>query len=247
MKRSSAATLVGGVLVVLAGLGTLAGMGQLGAGPHEGIISQPPSSPIAAPMIPDDAGPLVASAAALPVIDEALQVPEYTRDSFGAAWADVDGNGCKQRQDVLARDLVDVVVDGDGCTVLSGVLDDPYTGAPVAFEHDRIGGDSQAVQIDHVVSLSAAHRGGAWAWSDAERELFANDPAHLLAVEGIANQSKQDKGPGAWMPAEAFACEYAGLYVEIVTGAGLSVSIDDRAALVDTLTECASSAGEGSN
>lgn len=28
----------------------------------------------------------------------------YLRDAFGSAWADVDGNGCNQRDDVLLRD-----------------------------------------------------------------------------------------------------------------------------------------------
>ena len=29
----------------------------------------------------------------------------YSRDQFGAAWADADRNGCDQRNDVLRRDL----------------------------------------------------------------------------------------------------------------------------------------------
>ena len=50
---------------------------------------------------------------------------------FGPAWADVDRNGCDQRNDVLHRDLTDVQVrEGtQGCVVVAGVLDDPYTGA----------------------------------------------------------------------------------------------------------------------
>ena len=49
---------------------------------------------------------------------------------FGPAWADVDRNGCDQRNDVLHRDLTDVEVrEGtQGCVVIAGVLDDPYTG-----------------------------------------------------------------------------------------------------------------------
>jgi hypothetical protein len=30
----------------------------------------------------------------------------YSRDEFGQKWADVDHNGCDQRNDVLRRDLV---------------------------------------------------------------------------------------------------------------------------------------------
>ncbi|MFD4323142.1 hypothetical protein ACFWQC_00805 [Nocardioides sp. NPDC058538] len=32
----------------------------------------------------------------------------YVRSSFGGSWADTDGNGCNQRDDVLLRDAVEV-------------------------------------------------------------------------------------------------------------------------------------------
>ena len=31
----------------------------------------------------------------------------YIRSSFGGGWADSDGNGCNQRDDVLLRDAVE--------------------------------------------------------------------------------------------------------------------------------------------
>ena len=60
---------------------------------------------------------------------------------FGPAWADVDRNGCDQRNDVLHRDLTDVQVrEGtQGCVVVAGVLDDPYTGATVPVREGRRG------------------------------------------------------------------------------------------------------------
>lgn len=180
------------------------------------------------------------AAAALPVVDPADPVPEYHRDEFGDGWIDVDGNGCAQRQDVLARDFTEFVLDDDGCTVLSGVLDDPYTATTIAFAHDRLGGDSQAVQVDHIVSLSAAWAGGAWRWSGAERVEFANDLDHLVAVDGPTNAAKGDRGPADWMPSNgAYACLYALDYASIVAAWSLSVSAADRGALVVTLTDCA--------
>src|SRR5690606_17921673 len=79
-----------------------------------------------------------AIAAELPLIDPDVTIPDYRRDAFGDAWSDIDGNGCRQRDDVLARDLVDVVVDDRGCTVLSGTLHDPYTGSELPFQHERL-------------------------------------------------------------------------------------------------------------
>ena len=62
----------------------------------------------------------------------------YFRDAFGRAWADVDGDGCNQRDDVLLRDAVSgsVRVQRQGrCDhdVLAGTWVDPYTGARLRF------------------------------------------------------------------------------------------------------------------
>src|SRR5690606_3191514 len=84
----------------------------------------------------------------------------YEREHFGQRWADVDRNGCDQRNDVLRRDLTDVVVDDGtgGCVVRSGTLAEPYSGRVVAFER---GDDTSAlVQIDHVVALADAWQKG---------------------------------------------------------------------------------------
>ena len=64
----------------------------------------------------------------------------YERNLFGDAWTDdvtvADGhNGCDTRNDILRRDLVNVVLKpgSNGCAVLTGVLNDPYTGTSVEF------------------------------------------------------------------------------------------------------------------
>ena len=56
----------------------------------------------------------------------------YTRAQFGTAWKDVDGNSCDTRNDILKRDLIDVVYK-DRCTILSGILPDPYSGENIDF------------------------------------------------------------------------------------------------------------------
>jgi len=95
--------------------------------------------------------------ASLPVKGRAPKTG-YSRDAFGQAWSDdvsVDGghNGCDTRNDILRRDLTGITVKPGthGCTVLSGVLEDPYTGMRIDFTRGR--GTSREVQIDHVVAL----------------------------------------------------------------------------------------------
>lgn len=80
-------------------------------------------------------GPAVEGLGSL-VVDENGTPRPYEREEFGQRWADIDRNGCDQRNDVLARDLVDVVYrDGTReCVVERGVLADPYTGELVLFE-----------------------------------------------------------------------------------------------------------------
>lgn len=179
----------------------------------------------------------------LPLIDPSRHLPPYRRDDFGTPWTDVDGNGCRQRDDLLARDLVDIVVADDGCTVLSGVLHDPYTGATITFQHDRVAEPgnpgSQGVQGDHIVSLAAAYEGGAWSWTDQQRLVFANTLENVLAVEGTANQSKQDSGPAQWLPQPAYLCSYVLQYTQIVVTWSLAVDPADRDVLVRTLADCA--------
>lgn len=170
---------------------------------------------------------------------EALDVTEpaprgdYDRKEFGSGWIDTDRNGCSTRNDVLARDLVDTEVNAD-CKVLSGTLDDPYTGKTIEFSSD----DPQAVQIDHVVPLSLAWRMGASEWDRDTRVEFANDFGNLLASDGPANREKSDSGPGQWQPYEPYRCSYAVAYVDVSYRYELPVSADDHRGLSDMLDTC---------
>lgn len=160
----------------------------------------------------------------------------YEREQFGTAWADVDRNGCDTRNDVLRRDLTATTIDADGCTVLTGVLADPYTGRRIVFARGK---GSALVQIDHVVALAAAWSSGAASWDRRTREAFANDPANLLAVDGPANQDKGASDAAAWLPPDpGFACVYALRQIRVKAAYGLWVTDDERAALDDALDTC---------
>src|SRR4051794_24364498 len=168
--------------------------------------------------------------AALPVRDRAPPTG-YTREEFGPAWADVDGNGCDTRNDVLARDLVDVTFqEGTGdCVVLTGRLEDPYGGTEIDF---RRGPRSGAVQIDHVVALADAWGTGGRAWPPSRREAFANDPANLLAVSGPLNVQKGADDAASWLPpAVGYRCLYAVRQVRVKAADGLWGTRPERDAL----------------
>jgi hypothetical protein len=156
---------------------------------------------------------------------------------FGPAWADVDRNGCDQRNDVLHRDLTDVQVrEGtQGCVVVAGVLDDPYTGRAVPFEK----ADAAEVPIDHVVPLAAAWVQGAAAWSEEQRRVFANDLANLMATTRSENSSKGDSTADEWVPSDpSYGCSYATVVVTVKSTYALSVTPGESEALRSLLATC---------
>lgn len=158
----------------------------------------------------------------------------YSRDQFGGGWA--TKKGCDTRNIILYRDLVDVAVD-EGCIVISGALDDPYTGEMIQF---RRGASSSAkVQIDHVVALSDAWQKGAQQLTYDERVVFANDPLVLLAVDGPANQEKGDGDSATWLPPnKSFRCQYVARQVAIKAKYDLWVTQAEYDAMIRVLERC---------
>jgi hypothetical protein len=156
---------------------------------------------------------------------------------FGPAWADVDHDGCDQRNDVLHRDLtaIEVRPGTHGCVVIAGTLADPYTGTTVPFAKARAG----ELQIDHVVPLAAAWTQGAAAWSGRQREAFANDLGNLVATEAGPNESKGDATADEWVPPDrGYGCAYARIVVTVKQRYGLSVTSTEAGALRGLLAGC---------
>lgn len=212
----------------------LAGILQLTACRFTVTTQDGPEGGRQAPGPPAAAGRTVSDLQALRSEEES-HADSYDRDAFGRRWADLDGNGCGQRDDVLARDLSDVRRRDGSCTVVSGRLVDPWTGAEVAFTK----AEPSRVQIDHVVSLAEAWRSGAWSWTDERRERYANDLSVLLATAGDVNRAKGDRDAATWSPAGAGrSCAYARHVVDIKTVYGLSVDRAERSALLRALEPC---------
>lgn len=201
----------------------------------------PEAAKAANPVAIPEEGSWAAAAAALPVTEGSATAPPYERDSFGDTAADTDGNGCSQRDDVLARDLADPVV--ENCTVVSGTLNDPYSGRKLGITTDRTAAgddtDVTRVRVDHVVSLRAAHDGGAWRWSPERRAQFAGSLENMLTVDRDSAQEKGGRGPAKWLPSDdGFVCEYAIRYTWIATAWELAVPRADRDTLIATLNDC---------
>lgn len=193
-----------------------------------------------------NAAEILASVPETPVTEALLELPApagapppYQRDEFGPAWADTDHNGCDTRNDILARDMENVVYkDGTrDCVVLRGSLDDPYTGQNIRFQRGQ--GTSQEVQIDHVVALSDAWKSGAWQWDAQRRQQFANDPLNLLAVDGPANQQKSAFAADQWLPSNSAAhCDFAARQIAVKNEWDLGVTEPERTALAAVIANC---------
>lgn len=159
---------------------------------------------------------------------------DYSREQFGGGWA--SEGGCDMRSVILNRDLKDVVVN-DECQVVSGVLDDPYTGKTIVFQ--RGSETSDDVQIDHVVALSDAWQKGAQQLSYEKRVELANDPLELLAADGPANQQKGAGDAATWLPEnKSFRCQYVARQIAIKKKYSLWVTQAEKEAIIRVLETC---------
>ena len=163
----------------------------------------------------------------------------YSRAQFGAAWSDVDRNGCDTRNDILKRDLKSIVFKSpsDPCVIISGVLIDPYSGESIPFL--RGVATSAQVQIDHVVALSNAWQTGGFKLSADTRKAFANDPLNLLAVKGSLNSQKGDGDAATWLPPrKSYRCAYVSRQVAVKAKYGLWLTAPEKAAILKILKTC---------
>jgi hypothetical protein len=218
--------------VVLAGLATvglLAGCGQLEAQTPRADTGKAPSA---------DVGDARKKLAKLAVKGRAPRTG-FEREKFGPAWADVDHNGCDTRNDILKRDLKDETFKSGthDCIVLTGVLDDPYSGKTITFKRGQ--DTSTAVQIDHLIPLSDAWQKGAQQWTADKRKQFANDPMNLMAVDGPLNGQKSDSDAATWLPPrKAYRCTYIAKQIDVKAKYDLWLTTGEKDAMTGILDSC---------
>lgn len=159
---------------------------------------------------------------------------DYSREEFYKTWPTVDG--CNLRQRVIKREFGDSAV-LDGCTVVRGEYDEPYTGEHLVFNSkEEI---SKGIQIDHVVALSDAWQKGAQYMDKTVRYEMATDPLNLLAVDSKANQGKSDGDAATWLPKnKKFRCQYVARQVSVKYKYKLWVTDAEKTAISGILATC---------
>lgn len=243
------ASAVAGLLLAALGLAGCdlpvgASQAQDGASPTA-VPIDPGATGAPTPAPSAEAGTALAVLASLPVKGRA-PMTGYSREQFGQGWSDAAGdfawsrNGCDTRNDLLARDLQDVVVEDNGCVVDSGVLAfEPYGGATDRV-FDRLDGD-YATDLDgeHVVALGNAWATGAQRLDAARRAAFANDPINLLLVDPSLNRQKADADAATWLPPDrSFRCSYVARQIRVKARYGLWVTPAERRAMTRVLAAC---------
>lgn len=174
----------------------------------------------------DDPSPVPPNLSALTVAQEDTGY-HYDRDDW-PHWSH-HGDGCDTRELVLHDEGRDVTK-GKACRALAGTWTSAYDGVTVH--------DPSELDIDHIVPLGEAADSGVRAWSEVEREAFANDRENLIAVTASSNREKSDQDPAEWLPATDYRCDYARRWVSVKAKYGLTVDPAERSALAAVLGKC---------
>jgi hypothetical protein len=147
----------------------------------------------------------------------------YTRSSFKHWNSGADtSDGCNTRAEVLLAEAIVAPTVEAGCKFSGGAWLSYYDGQEVT--------SAGSLDIDHMVPLAEAWDSGAFAWTPARREAYANDQGStvsLIAVTARTNRSKADQDPADWMPPSPDAqCRYVGEWV--TTKLRWQLTADDR-------------------
>ena len=167
----------------------------------------------------------------LPLTVATDQLSGYERSLF-KHWIDADKDRCDTRKEVLIQEAVSLPKLSSGCS---------FTGGKWISQYDNLATtDYSTLDIDHMVPLSEAWRSGAWKWTPAQREAFANDltdPRALIAVTASLNRQKGDQDPSTWMPPEN-KCLYVSNWIAIKVRYSLTVDSAEANALTSLVATC---------
>ena len=172
-----------------------------------------------------------AQALDLPLTVAADQLSGYERSLF-KHWIDADKDRCDTRKEVLIQEAVELPKLGRGCVLNSGQWISSYDALST--------NDYSTLDIDHMIPLSEAWRSGAWKWSPAQREAFANDLTDsrvLIAVTASLNRQKSDQDPSTWLPPEN-KCNYVSNWIAVKVRYSLTVDPSEANALTSLVAQC---------
>lgn len=129
-------------------------------------------------------------------------IPRYNRMEYFGSWKDFDKDCQSSREELLIKNAVNYTLNQSGCNVVYGTWYLPYT-------NEKYTGNDSILHADHIVPLSFAWKHGAYKWTQAKREMFANDLDNLIISNPEVNIAKSDKGINEWLPPyKPFQCEY---------------------------------------
>ena len=172
-----------------------------------------------------------ASASTLGLVTAADKTTGYNRALF-KHWVDADRDGCNTRAEVLIEEAITKPKVGAKCTLTGGKWFSAYDGVEVT--------SASKLDVDHMVPLAEAWRSGAWKWSAAQRQAYANDlddARALIAVTLSNNRSKGDKDPALWMPAKE-QCTYTVNWIAIKVKYSLTVDVIEAKKLNTLIDSC---------
>ncbi|MFI6289482.1 HNH endonuclease family protein [Streptomyces sp. NPDC051018] len=160
----------------------------------------------------------------------------YERESFRHWNAGLDPrDGCNTRAEVLIAEAVEAPAVGARCALTGGSW--------WSYYDDQVVTPAGALDIDHMVPLAEAWDSGAYAWTAARREAYANDqgaPASLVAVTARSNRQKADQDPADWLPPSPDAlCRYLTEWTATKLRWGLSVDENEQDRLFALAVGCA--------
>ena len=172
-----------------------------------------------------------AQAFELPLTVAPDQLSGYERTLF-KHWIDADKDRCDTRKEVLIQEAVSAPKLSSGCVFKGGKWVSSYEGLST--------NDYSTLDIDHMIPLAEAWRSGAWKWSPAQREAFANDltdPRVLIAVTAGLNRQKSDQDPSTWLPPVG-QCTYVSNWIAIKVRYSLTVDTAEASALTTLVASC---------
>lgn len=153
----------------------------------------------------------------------------YDRTKF-RHWTDANGDCQDTRSEVLRQETAGRIT--GSCTVVTGQWKSIYDGLTWTQASD--------VDIDHLVPLAEAWDSGAKRWNSATRQAYANDlgdARSLIAMTDNLNQSKGDRDPAQWMPAQR-RCTYLAQWVAVKMRWSLKVDRAEKRALKNLGEDC---------
>jgi hypothetical protein len=175
--------------------------------------------------------PVPVSASTLQLVVAEDKTTGYKRSAF-KHWIDADRNRCNTRAEVLIEEAIVKPKIGPKCKLTGGKWLSAFDGKTIT--------NASKLDVDHMVPLAEAWRSGAWKWTFAQRQAFANDLDNseaLIAVTRSTNRSKGDKDPSLWMPAKN-QCIYIQNWISIKIKYSLTADPQEAEKLNSLVSTC---------